>query len=104
VAGGCASGTLTGGPASTLATFCPRNSVNQRLPSGPAAMPCGALVAVGTRYSVKTPAVVTRAALFPLFSVNQRFPSCPAAMPCGLLLAVGTGYSVKTPERVTLAT
>src|SRR5438477_5112995 len=79
-------------------------SVNQRFPSGPAAMPPGPLLAVGTAYSVKTPEVVTLATLFPTPSVNQRFPSGPAAMPPGLLSAVGIGYSVKTPEVVTLAT
>ena len=44
----------------------PPNSVNQRLPSGPAAMPAGSLLAVGTVNSVMTPAVVIRPILLPL--------------------------------------
>src|SRR5712692_5022467 len=67
------------------------------LPSGPAAIPFGPLLAVGTGYSVKTPEVVTLATLFPWSSVNQRFPSDPAAIPNGLLLAVGIAYSVMSP-------
>ena len=36
------------------------DSVNHRLPSGPAAIPCGLLPAVGRGYSVMTPAGVIR--------------------------------------------
>src|ERR1700682_6518735 len=79
-------------------------SVNQRLPSGPAAIPDGLALAVGTGYSVTTPAVVTLATLLPRDWVSQRLPPRPAAMPAGKLLVVGTGYSVMTPAGVTLAT
>ena len=65
-------------------------SVNQRLPSGPAAMPSGALLAVvPVENSVTAPAGVIRPIWLPTSSVNQRLPSGPAAMPYGLLLAVG---------------
>ena len=74
--------------------------MNQRLPSGPAAMPPGALSAVGIGNSVTTPAVVIRPILLPSASVNQRLPSGPAAMPDGRLLAVGIGNSVMTPAVV----
>src|SRR5256885_787083 len=90
----------------TLPTLFTVPSVNQRFPSGPAAIPEGKLSAVGIAYSVKTPDVVTFPISFPpaLLSVNQRFPSDPAAMLPGTLLAVGREYSVKPPELVTLAT
>lgn len=78
----------------TLATLSPFCSVNQRLPSGPAAIPNGLLV-LGTVYSVKTPAVVTLATLFKN-SANHRFPSGPDAMLSGTL-AVGAAYSVISP-------
>ena len=51
------------------------------MPSGPAAMPKGLLLAVGMGNSVMTPAVVIRPILLPSYSVNQRLPSGPAAMP-----------------------
>ena len=71
-------------------------SVNQRLPSGPAAIPNRPLPAVRTGNSVTTPAVVIRPILLPPPSVNQRLPSGPAAIAGGWLLAVGTGNSVTT--------
>src|ERR1700730_2869586 len=43
----------------TLATLFPLDSVNQRFPSGPAAMAPGKLLAVGTGYSVMSPATAT---------------------------------------------
>ena len=61
-------------------------SVNQTLPSGPAAICAGLLLAVGIGNSVTTPLVVIRPILYviaggkPLFSVNQRLPSGPAAI------------------------
>src|SRR6266568_3243481 len=78
----------------------PPNSVNQRAPSGPAVMPAGSLLAVGTANSVTTPAVVMRPILSAdtADSVNQRAPSGPAVMPTGLLLAVGTANSRILPE------
>src|SRR2546423_7701295 len=99
-----AGGPTAGRPATILATWFALGSVNQRFPSCPAAMLISWLLALGTAYSVKAPAVVTLATLFALYSVNQRLPSGPAAMPDGLLLAVGMGYSVKAPPVVTLAT
>ena len=80
----------------TLPTF-PTDSVNQRLPSGPAVMPSP--VELGARYLVKTPEVVTLTTL-PFCSVNQRFPSGPAVMPNGvegILLFSGMMYSVMSP-------
>jgi len=64
--------------------WLPLDSVNQRAPSGPAAIPKGSPLAVGIANSVMTPAVV----IFPIFeeerperrSVNQRLPSGPAAI------------------------
>ena len=62
--------------------------MNQRLPSGPAAMPIGPLPAVMPLLnSVTAPAGVMRPMRLPLCSVNQRLPSGPAAMPVGPLLA-----------------
>src|ERR1700682_1811544 len=83
-----------------MATLFAFASVNQRFPSRPTAMPRGRLSAVGTEYSVKTPAVVTLATRFPKPSVNQRFPSGPATMPIGLPLSPGTTYSTMVPTRV----
>src|SRR5205823_2354639 len=88
----------------TLATMFANVSVNQRLPSGPAAMSQAPLLAVGMGYSVNKPPVVTLATLFAPDSMNQSFPSGPATMPAGLLKAAGIGYSVTAPEVVILAT
>jgi hypothetical protein len=57
-------------------------------------------LALGTGYSVITPAVVMRPILLPPYSVNQSAPSGPAVIDCGSLLAVGTGYSVIAPAVV----
>jgi len=48
-------------------------------------IPWGPLLAVGTGYSVITPAVVMRPILFPAYSVNHSAPSGPAVIPPGLL-------------------
>jgi hypothetical protein len=66
-------------------------SVNQRLPSGPAAMPFPLLPG----NSVMAPAAVMRA-IPTLSPVNQRLPSAPPAMP----LAPLAGNSVMTPAVV----
>ena len=60
-------------------------SVNQRLPSGPLAMPMGALAAVGIVLAgEKADDDVTNESIaFAPFSVNQRFPSGPFVMPYG---------------------
>jgi hypothetical protein len=65
------------------------NSVNHRLPSGPAAMSTGrALAVMPAPNSVTTPDGVMRPIRLPLNSVNHRLPSGPAAMPSGCALAV----------------
>ena len=76
-------------------------SVNQRLPSDPAAIPEGPLSAVGIGNSVRTPAGVSRPIFPACCSVNQRFPSAPAMMPDGSVGVIGN--SVTTWPRATLA-
>src|SRR6266851_5201232 len=58
-------------------------SVNQKLPSGPAVIPSGELLCVGTGNVVMLPLGVMRPMLFD--SANQRLPSGPAVMPLGKL-------------------
>jgi hypothetical protein len=67
-------------PEVVIRPILPDCSVNQRAPSGPAAMPLGWLPSSGTGNSVTTPAVVIRPILLLSSSVNQRSPSGPAAM------------------------
>src|SRR6516225_6365760 len=55
------------------------------LPSGPGAIPQGALLEVGMGNSVTTPAVVIRPIWFAPNSVNHRLPSEPTAMLVGPL-------------------
>src|SRR6516165_10680873 len=63
-------------------------SVNHRLPSGPAVIPKGPLLAVGMGNSVMVPLVVMRP-IWPMFwSVNHRWPSGPAVIPTGPLFCV----------------
>ena len=69
------------------------NSLSQRLPSGPAAIAKGPLLAVGIENSVMTPVGVIRAILLPWNSGNHRLPSGPVTMSCGWLANVGTGNS-----------
>ncbi len=59
------------------------DSVNHRLPSGPAVIPEGKLAAVGMRNSVIVPAGVMRPMRFASDSVNHRFPSGAAVMAVG---------------------
>ena len=61
----------------------PEDSVNQRFPSGPAAMPSGWLPDVVMAYSVIDPDVVIFQILLPASSVNQRFPSGPSVISYG---------------------
>src|SRR5437870_6256637 len=69
-------------------------SANQRLPSGPDAMPNGkALTGYG---GSNVPDVVMRPISVDICSVNQMLPSAPAAMECTLL----TGYTGTTPAGV----
>ena len=56
-------------------------SANQRLPSGPAVIPSGLLLAVGIGNAEKLPLGVMRPMTLPASSVNQRLPSGPAVMP-----------------------
>src|SRR5579871_3339806 len=81
-----------------------KNSVNQRLPSGPATIPNGPALAVGVANSLKAwvvgliiPIWLTASwVLLPrLNSVNQRLPSGPAVIPLGPALAVGVANSLK---------
>jgi len=81
----------------TLPILSVLNSVNHRFPSGPAEMLRGPLTAVGTVYSVITPAGVILPTLSVLNSVNHTFPSGPRSMPFGWLVAVGTLNSVTVP-------
>ena len=80
--------------------WLPSDSVNQRLPSGPAAIPAGMLLAVGSANSVMMPAVVIRPIWLLPASANQRLPSGPAVMPTGMLSGVGIANSVITPPGV----
>src|SRR5436190_42417 len=83
------------------AMLLPSSSVNQTLPSTPAAIPNGRLPAGGTGNSVITPAVVMRPILLPEYSVNQTLPSGPGAIPLGTLPPLGSANSVMTgPEAV----
>src|SRR5215472_15467430 len=75
----------------------PEDSVNHRLPSGPAVMPKDALLVGGMGNSVRRPLVVMRPMVLPLNSVNHRLPSGPAVMPVGKLEIVGMGNSVMVP-------
>src|SRR5215469_13599577 len=77
-----------------------RRSVNQMLPSDPAATDVGLVLAVGTANSVICPSSVIRPILLPRVSANQIDPSRPGISPSGALLAVGIGYSVIRPVAV----
>ena len=68
-------------------TWLPVISTNQRLPSGPDAMPAGLMSAGDTLNSVMVFGADgrMRAMLPESNSVNQRFPSGPAVMPAGPL-------------------
>src|SRR5438445_599896 len=81
----------------------PLSSVNQRLLSGPAVIPYGALLAVGAANSVTLTQVVRRPIWLRLTSVNQRLPSGPTVISFGLPL-VGGAYSVTVPVGVLFAT
>jgi hypothetical protein len=75
----------------------PPTSVNHRAPSGPEAISCGTLLAVGIANAVMAPDVVMLAILLPPISVNHRLPSGPAMMPPGFPDALN---SVMTPAVV----
>ena len=79
--------------------------MNQTLPSGPAVMLAGLLLAVGIRNVEKRPAGVIRPIAPLLNSVNHRLPSEPAVIPSGPQPAedpyfVGKGNSVVLPDGV----
>src|SRR2546428_12814569 len=65
----------------------PLTSVNQRLPSGPAAI---SLRKLGTGNSVMVPLGLMRPILLAVCSVYERLPSGPSVMPVGGLPAAGT--------------
>src|SRR5437867_12110894 len=74
----------------------PLSSVNHRLPSGPAVMPWGSLLAViPAEYSVTVPPVVIVPILSPT-SVNHRLPSGPDVMKAGVDVTPAE-YSVTVP-------
>src|SRR5688572_22678063 len=97
-------------PAGVIRPICAvLDSVNHRLPSGPATMsagPTGMLPgATGSVYSVTTPVVVMRPILLLLLpsrisSVNHSASSGPAVMPTGALDAVGSENKVMSPAVV----
>src|SRR5437773_1870453 len=60
-------------------------SVNQRLPSGPAAIPDGTLILGSMKLDTAPASVIRPIELLPLL-VNQRLPSGPAAIPRGPLI------------------
>src|SRR5215469_8912653 len=72
------------------------SSVNQRLWSGPAAIESGCADAVGSGYSVATPAVVMAPMLLLPASVNQTRPSEPSDIP-PMRTPGGNGKSVIAP-------
>src|ERR1700747_3675654 len=86
----CSKNALTP-PAVVILPILPlKGSVNQTLPSGPTAIPCGPLP-LGRGNSVNAGLILP--ILSPLNSVNQRSPSGPAAIPSGPPSNV-TRYSV----------
>jgi hypothetical protein len=74
-------------------------SENQRLPSGPPAMPQGLDPVMPAANSVNAPAVVRRPIRRLLNSVNQRLPSGPVVISWGPLPTLATA-SVMTPAGV----
>src|SRR5207253_2587900 len=87
-------------------TWLPDNSTNQRLPSGPAVIPLGSLLAVARGNSVMVPVGVIRPTLLPSISVNHRLPSGPAAIPSGPLGSANAviGTRGTSPTRTLLCT
>src|SRR5262249_54893279 len=81
------------------------SSVNQRLPSGPAAIPKGLeLAVVVAKSAVAWVGGLIIPVLLARISVSQRLPSGPATIDWGLELAVGTGNSaiVDRSSRVSI--
>src|SRR3954467_8889467 len=66
---------IVGESIGSVPTRLPKNSVNQRLPSGPVVMASRKLLDVGTGNSVTAPARVILPILLVPCSVNQRLPS-----------------------------
>lgn len=91
--------------AKTASPMKPPLSVNHNSLPGPTVIPPGKLIgALGTAYSVATPAVVMRP-MFPLFSsVNQIALSGPVVMAKGPPYRLGVWYSVISPAVVIRAT
>ena len=78
----------------------PKLSVNQRSPSGPAAIPNGRPRSSERGNSVIRPAGVIRPIALPRCSVNQRLRSGPTAIPTGSASSVGIVNSVTLPPVV----
>jgi len=77
---GTVGGIVVGVSLPILLTAC---SVYQSRPSGPVVIRNTPRCAIGSGYSVMSPAVVILPILFPIFSVNQRLPSGPLVMAPG---------------------
>src|SRR5262245_41811059 len=86
-------------------TAPPISSVNQRLPSGPAAMAVGWLVVgLGSANCRTCPPAVRRSIRPPLRSVTHTAPSGPAAAPKGPPLGLGSWQTASVPALVTCTT
>src|SRR6516225_11890709 len=79
-----------------------KNSVNHKLPSGPATMPIGSQPVLGCGNSVKLPAGVMRPIWATAFSANQKLPSGPRVTPRGPAPEVGTVKSVTGSENTVM--
>src|SRR5581483_4569254 len=88
---------------SIAATLLVSSCVNQSLPSEPAVMSNGSLLAAAS-YSAKSDPSGLMAPIRSAFSANHTRPSGPAAMPRGWLLACGSGNSRNSPVVVTRPT
>jgi hypothetical protein len=81
----------------------PFRSVNQRLPSGPGAIPSGRAFSVGIVNSAIEPLGVIIPIFSPRYSVNHRSPSGPGASPAGALSPVGIENWLIVPSGKAMA-
>ena len=88
-----------GGSRATRPIRLPRDSVNQRFPSGPTVIPLGRDPAVNPPKWVTVPSIVIRPILSMPGSVNHIAPSGPAMMPAGSAFS-GSAYSVTAPPEL----
>src|SRR2546426_12561345 len=80
----------------------PKASVNQRLPSGPAVIPNGPLLGVGSGNSAMGPAVGMRGRKLVALASGEQLVACgPIVIPAGWLGGGGSGNSVRTPAGVS---